>query len=77
MKYITLLRNFINLTQSITKGYKILNKFKKPLSDNTNMTNDEWKIIETKLKIVDYKKNEIILNIDDVCNKLRFVNKNI
>jgi len=41
------------------------------------MTDDEWNIIQSKLKIIDYKKNDIILNIDEVCDKLRFINSGI
>lgn len=41
------------------------------------MTDDEWKIIQSKLKITNYKKNDIILHIDEIYDKLRFVNSGI
>lgn len=34
----------------------------------------EWNIVKSKLKIVHYKKDDIIHNIGDVCTKLIFIN---
>lgn len=37
----------------------------------------EWKLIKSKLKIKNYKKGEIIHNLDSVCTKLMFINSGL
>lgn len=52
-------------------------KFKDFLLTYTDFDENEWKIIESKLTISTYKKNEHILNHSEICDKIRFINKGI
>ncbi|WP_024955931.1 Crp/Fnr family transcriptional regulator [Sulfurospirillum arcachonense] len=41
------------------------------------MTDKDWQIIEPKLKIINYDKADTILQAEEVCNKIRFINSGI
>lgn len=52
-------------------------KFKDFLFTHIDITQEEWNLIESKLTISTYKKNEHILNHEEVCDKIRFINSGI
>lgn len=52
-------------------------KFKDFLFTHIDITPEEWNLIESKLTISTYKKNEHILNHEEVCDKIRFINSGI
>jgi len=52
-------------------------KYKKFMQNKISLSIDGWKLFESKLKIVKFKKGDIIHNIGDICHQLLFINKGI
>jgi len=47
------------------------------ISTFTTISDKEWSKIESRLKLVSYKKGDVLLQAGDVCKTLRFINKGI
>ena len=52
-------------------------KYKKFISSYITINFIEWNLFQSKLKIVHYKKGEVIHHIGDVCSELMFINSGI
>lgn len=52
-------------------------KYKEFMKEYISINFIEWNIIKSKLKIIKYKKGDIIQNIGDICNKLMFINSGL
>ena len=59
------------------KENKIKTTLKELLFKNINITENQWELINAKVKIVKYKKGDTILFSNDVCDKIRFLNTGI
>jgi len=51
--------------------------FKNFMETYATFTPQEWEQVESKLKLVHYKKGDTLLHAGDVCKTLRFINKGI
>ena len=47
----------------------MFSKYKKFMQQYISLNFIEWNIVKSKLKIVHYKKGDIIHNIDNICTK--------
>ena len=52
-------------------------KCKEFMQNKMSLSIDGWKLFESKLKIVRFKKGDIVHNIGDVCNQLLFINSGL
>ena len=51
--------------------------YKNLIEEFVTLENEEWALIQSKLKVVQYKKGDTLLHAGDVCKTLRFINKGI
>lgn len=47
------------------------------IEEFVTLSNEEWKLFESKLIFKKYKKGDVLLHAGDVCKTLRFINKGI
>lgn len=52
-------------------------KYKNLIKEFVTLSQQEWELFESKLKVVKYKKGDILLHAGDICKTLRFINKGI
>jgi len=55
----------------------MFSKYKEFMTKYISLNLIEWNIVKSKLKIVHYKKGDIIHNIGDICTKLIFINNGL
>ena len=47
------------------------------IEEFVTLQDEEWSLIESKLKVVQYKKGDVLFRAGDVCKTMRFINKGI
>ena len=55
----------------------MFNKYKKFIEKYISYNIIEWSLFKSKLRVEEFKKGDVILHIDDICNKLYFMDSGL